>query len=338
MTLRFGVVGTGAIGREHIQRITHTLSGGQVVAVTDVNREAALAVVKQNQIDAIVYPNDLALIADKSVDAVMVTSWGPAHEATVLAAIAAGKYVFCEKPLATTAAGAMNIVKAEMKHGQRLVQVGFMRRYDSGYLQLKQAIDSAAFGSPLMVRAVHRNVSQPPNYTSDMAVTDTLIHEIDVLHWLIDDDYQSVQVFAQKRTRHAPDGLQDPQLFILTTKSGIVIQAEVFVHCKYGYDIQCEVICEEGIVSLPEVKSIVMRQNAKLGTNLLVDWKDRFIDSYDKELQDFMNAIRDNGQPKGPTSWDGYIAAITTDACVRAQQTGVQEPIDLEEKPAFYQS
>ena len=107
MTVKFGVVGTGAIGREHINRITNKLSGGKIVAVTDVNQESAKQTVDQYQLDAVVYPDDKALIADENVDAVLVTSWGPAHEATVVAAVEAGKYVFCEKPLATTAEGCL---------------------------------------------------------------------------------------------------------------------------------------------------------------------------------------------------------------------------------------
>src|SRR5947209_8409080 len=128
MTLKIGVVGTGAIGKEHIKRITNTLSGGEIVAVTDVNQEAAKNVVEQFGLNAVICPDDKTLVASENVDAVLVTSWGPAHEQSVLAAIEAGKYVFCEKPLATTAEGCMRIVEAEMKHGKRLVQVGFMRR------------------------------------------------------------------------------------------------------------------------------------------------------------------------------------------------------------------
>ncbi|GAA3333700.1 hypothetical protein GCM10020331_098770 [Ectobacillus funiculus] len=74
----------------------------------------------------------------------------------------------------------MRIVEAEMKHGKRLVQVGFMRRYDSGYVQLKEAIDSNYIGEPLMIRCVHRNPEVGDNYTTDMEINDTLVHEIDV--------------------------------------------------------------------------------------------------------------------------------------------------------------
>ncbi|WP_299093586.1 Gfo/Idh/MocA family oxidoreductase [uncultured Metabacillus sp.] len=338
MTLKFGVIGTGAIGSEHIKRITNHLSGGKIVAVTDVNEASARNVVNQFELDAVIYPDDKALVADDNVDAVLVTSWGPAHEQSVLAAIEAGKYVFCEKPLATTAEGCMRIVEAEMKHGKRLVQVGFMRRYDSGYVQLKQAIDSNYIGDPLMVRCVHRNPSVGENYTTDMAIHDTLIHEIDVLHWLINDDYKSVQVAFPKKTSRALAHLSDPQLITLETNSGIIITAEVFVNCQYGYDIQCEVIGEEGVAYLPEFPGITTRKNAKLGTSILMDWKDRFIEAYDIELQDFIDSIKKTGEPNGPTSWDGYIAAVTADACVKAQQTGEKEPVTLAEKPGFYKN
>ncbi|MEH7119644.1 Gfo/Idh/MocA family oxidoreductase [Neobacillus vireti] len=336
MTLRFGVVGTGAIGREHIDRITNKLSGGKIVAVTDVNQESAKQTVEIYKLDAVVYPDDKALIADENVDVVLVTSWGPAHEATVVAAVEAGKYVFCEKPLATTAEGCMRIVQAEMKQGKKLVQVGFMRRYDSGYVQLKQVIDNNEIGAPLMIRAAHRNPIVGENYTTDMAVTDTLIHEIDALHWLVNDDYKSVQVVFPRKTKYSHDKLQDPQLFTIETNSGIVMSVEVFVNCKYGYDIQCEVIGEEGIVKLPEFSSVVMRKDEKLSTGILNDWKFRFMDAYNVEIQDFIDSIIKKGEPQGPTAWDGYIAAVTSDACVKAQQTGEKEAITLQERPAFY--
>lgn len=336
MTLKIGVIGTGAIGRDHIRRITSNLSGGRITAVTDVNDAAANAVVEQYGLDAIVYPDDQSLLAEGDIDAVLVTSWGPAHEQSVLAAIEAGKYVFCEKPLATTAEGCRRIMDAEIKHGKRLVQVGFMRRYDSGYVQLKQAIDEHVIGEPLMIRCAHRNPESGPNYTSDMAITDTLIHEIDVLHWLLGDDYKSVQVSYPRKTRHALSHMRDPQVVLLETNGGVLITAEIFVNCRYGYDIQCEVIGEDGIVKLPEPSSISLRKEAMFGTRILMDWKDRFIEAYDREIQDFIDSVG-RGELQGPTAWDGYIAAVTADACVKAQESGQREEIELDEKPALYE-
>lgn len=336
MNLRFGVVGTGAIGTEHIKRITSKLSGGEVVAVTDINQEAAQKVIEDNHLNATLYANDLELIADSNVDVVLVTSPGFAHESTLIAAIEAGKPVFVEKPLAMTIESCKRIVEAEIKAGKRLVQVGFMRRYDSGYVKLKEAIDNGFIGEPVIIHCAHRNPDVPESYTNDMAIKDTMVHEIDVLSWLADIDYTSIQVMFPKRTKHAFPHLNDPQFIMMETKQGIMLTVEVFVNCKYAYDIQCEVVGTDGVAKLPEVQSITYRKDAVSGTNLLTDWKDRFIDSYDVEIQDFINAVKKDGTPNGPTSWDGYVAAVVCEAGVKAQETGNKEMINIEEKPTFY--
>ena len=335
MTIRVGVIGTGAIGRDHTRRINQVLAGAKVVALSDVNAESAAAVKADVAPDAAIFATGEELIASADVDAVVVTSWGTTHEQYVLAAIAAGKPCFCEKPLATSAEGAKRIVDAEVAHGSRLVQVGFMRRYDAGYRMLKQVVDNE-IGQPLMVHAAHRNPTVPEQYNTPMAIHDTLIHEIDVFRWLLDDDYVSAQVVFPRASSHTHAKLKDPQVVLLETAKGIRIDVEVFVNCRYGYDIQCQVVGEEGLASLPEPTSIVMRKDAKLQNAILTDWKDRFIASYDVELQDFIAAAAEGGA-SGPTSWDGYVAAISSDACVAAQEApGTIVPISLPARPALY--
>jgi myo-inositol 2-dehydrogenase/D-chiro-inositol 1-dehydrogenase len=335
MTLGVGVIGTGAIGRDHARRMAQVLTGADVLAVTDVNRANAEATAREVAPRARVYEDGHALIAAPEVQAVVVTSWGPTHEEFVLAAIAAGKPVFCEKPLATTAEGARRIVEAETRAGRRLVQVGFMRRFDAGYVALKQVVDTR-IGAALMVHARHRNPEVGDSYTTPMAVVDTAIHEIDVLRWLLDDDYVSAQVVYPRKTRHASGHLADPQIVLLETARGIRIDIEVFVNCRYGYDIQCEVVGEEGVAYLPEPLGVPTRQAARLGTPVLMDWKQRFIDSYDVELQAFI-AAASRGTAAGPSAWDGYVAAVTADACVAAQaRPGQTVPITLPARPALY--
>ncbi|NKN39259.1 Gfo/Idh/MocA family oxidoreductase [Agrobacterium sp. a22-2] len=334
MTLRIGVIGTGAIGRDHARRINKVLQGGRIVALSDVNIASCEAVKNDIAPDAQIFTTGEELIASPDVDAVLVTSWGATHEQYVLAAIAAGKPCFCEKPLATTAEGARRIVDAEVAFGRRLVQVGFMRRYDAGYLALKKIVDSQ-IGAPLMVHAAHRNPAVPEQYVTPMAIHDTLIHEIDVLRWLLDDDYVSAQVVFPRVSSHSHAKLRDPQIVLLETKKGVRIDVEVFVNCRYGYDIQCQVVGEEGLANLPEPLSVVMRKDASLQNAILTDWKDRFIASYDVELQDFILAAA-KGTASGPSSWDGYVAAITSDACVAAQETGAIVPIALPPRPILY--
>lgn len=335
MTVRIGVIGTGAIGRDHARRINHVLGGAKIVALSDVNKASAEAVRQDIAPDAKVYDTGEELIASSDVDAVLVTSWGATHEQYVLAAIAAGKPCFCEKPLATTADGAKRIVDAEVSRGKRLVQVGFMRRYDAGYVALKQAVDSK-IGAPIMVHAAHRNPTVPEQYVTPMAIHDTLIHEIDVFRWLLNDDYVSARVLFPRSSARSHAKLKDPQIVILETAKGTIINVEVFVNCHYGYDIQCEVVGEDGVARLPEPMAIQMRLGAKLQNEILTDWKDRFIASYDVELQDFIHAAA-KGTASGPTSWDGYVAAITSDACVTAQDSeGDAVAINLPTRPSLY--
>ncbi len=333
MSLRLGVIGTGNIGQDHIRRITQALSGAVVVAVNDLDGERAQKVAQG--IGGRAEATGQAVIAGADVDAVLVTSFGATHEEFVLAAIKAGKPVFCEKPLATTAAACKRILDAEVAFGKRLVQVGFMRRYDAGYRMLKALVDQGGIGAPLIAHCAHRNPAVGDDYTTPMAITDTVIHEIDTMRWLLDDEYVSAQVVYPKKTGRASKHLADPQIVMLETATGIRIDVEVFVNAVYGYDIQCELVGETGVARLPEPASVLLRQEARLGIELLTDWKKRFIASYDVELQEWINSVA-AGRISGPSSWDGYAAAVTADACVESQGNGRIIPIRLGAKPALY--
>ena len=335
MTLKLGVIGTGAIGQEHIRRCNNVLQGAKVVAVSDINVEGAKAALQRLNIDAEVHQDGFDVIHSPNVDAVLVTSWDPTHEEFTLAAIAAGKPVFCEKPLAMSAEGCRRVVDAEIQHGARLVQVGFMRPYDAGYRALKKVITDGEIGEPLMLHCAHRNPTVPENYNTEMAITNTLIHELDVLRWLTSDDYKSVQVVFPRVTAKAHSHLKDPQIVLFETQKGVRIDVEIFVNCTYGYDIQCEVVGEEGIARLPEPSSVQLRKQAKLSNTILVDWKDRFIEAYDVELQAFINDVK-AGQLTGPSAWDGFAASVAADACIKAQKSGAIEPIEMPARPAFY--
>jgi myo-inositol 2-dehydrogenase/D-chiro-inositol 1-dehydrogenase len=335
MAYKVGVIGTGAIGVDHARRINERIGGASVVAVTDIDGARAKDIAAA--LGARALPTGHDVIAAPDVDVVVVTSWAPTHEEFVLACIAAGKPVFCEKPLATTAAGCLRIVDAEVKHGKRLVQVGFMRRYDAGYRALREVVAGGRIGNPLMVHCAHRNAAVPDKFTTDMVITETVIHEIDVLRWLLDDDYVAVQVVYPRKTRNASERLRDPQLVMMETAKGIRIDVEAFVNCKYGYDIQCEVVGESGVARLPEPGSVILRSEARRSEEILVDWKQRFIEAYDVELREFFEDLG-RGGPTGPSSWDGYAAAVTADACLQSQQSGKVAPVSTRQRPAFYGS
>lgn len=153
--LRVGVIGCGAIGREHLRRLTDVVPETIVTGVADYFLPAAQSAAEMFHCTAFQTGEDL--IASPDVDAVVVTSADPSHAAYVLEAIRHNKFVFCEKPLAQTAEECQQIIAAEQAAGKKLVQVGFMRRYDRGYMAMKHAISSNEIGAPLMIHAAHRN-------------------------------------------------------------------------------------------------------------------------------------------------------------------------------------
>lgn len=331
--LRIGVVGCGAIGREHIDRITNRLSGGKVVAVSDVFVEGAHKV--GDPIGATVYNNSADLVNDPDVDAVICTTPGFAHKETVMQAIEIGKPIFCEKPLTTTAEESMEIVEAEIAGGKRLVQVGFMRRYDKSYRQVKEMLDSGEFGAPLYLKCNHWTPSVGDAHDTEMSVYDTAIHEIDVLHWLVGDEYESAQVVMPRQTKHTHPDLQDPQLMFLKCRSGLVAMIEIFMNCRFGYDVNCQIVCEEGVIDLPSPSGPSFRKSGMHGVKMEPNWVNRFADAYDTEIQEWINGVREDNII-GPSAWDGFVANITADALVASQSNGETIPVCAGEMPDFY--
>ena len=222
MTINVGIIGVGMIGQDHIRRLTQVLPGAAVVAVTDVNAEQAERVAAGVP-GAKVFATGQELIAHDGVDAIVVCSWGPTHEEYVLAAIDAGKPVFCEKPLATTQEACLRIIDAEVAFGRRLVQVGYMRRYDAAYRAMKDVVDSGEIGSPLLMYSGHRNPEVPAHYTREMAITDTAVHDIDTARWLLGEEIVSAQVLKPRKNSLGGD-LEDP-LLTSWRPSGALIQS-----------------------------------------------------------------------------------------------------------------
>ncbi len=327
-TLRIGVIGTGNIGTSHARSLAREVAGAQVAWLYDA--DAARANALADELGANVAPNVEQLVA--SSDAVVIASPDDLHAEQALLCLDAQRPTLCEKPLAPTVAGAESVVDAEIDLGHRLISLGFMRRFDPGYVALKDSI--AGIGEPLLVHNVHRNAYAPYGLATAMTMTNMAIHEFDINRWLLDDDYATVQVVAGRPGPRTPEGQLDPVLVLLTTRRGAVVEIEAFVNASYGYEVRCEVVGSDGTVEMGDGAYLTRRAERTVGHDVPELWLGRFEDAYRRQLQAWVDATH-AGRTSGATAWDGMLATITANAAVTAITDGPQE-IVVPERPALY--
>jgi myo-inositol 2-dehydrogenase/D-chiro-inositol 1-dehydrogenase len=330
--LRIAVLGVGMMGADHVARITSRISGAQVTVVNDYLPEKAAEVAAAVP-GARVTNDPLDAIAADDVDAILLATPGPTHEKQLLACLEAGKPVLCEKPLTTDSTSSLEVVRQEAALGTPLIQVGFMRRFDPEYQQLKALIDGGELGQPLVMHCAHRNPTVPPGFDSAMVIKDSLVHEVDVTRFLLGEEIASVQIIKPMSNRDAPRGLQDPQIAIFQTVSGRHVDVEVFVTTGVAYEVRTEVVGELGSATIGLDIGLVRKSApGTWGGRITPGFRERFGTAYDIEIQRWVDAVRSGVNVDGPTAWDGYAAAAVCEAGVRSLETGERVDVELAER------
>jgi myo-inositol 2-dehydrogenase / D-chiro-inositol 1-dehydrogenase len=330
--LRIAVLGVGMMGADHVARITGRISGARVAVVNDYLTEKAEQVAASVP-GARVAADPLDAIAANDVDAVLLATPGPVHEKQLLACLEAGKPVLCEKPLTTEVETSLEVVRREAELDTPLIQVGFMRRFDPEYQQLKTHIDSGELGQPLVMHCVHRNPAVPPGFDSAMVVKDSLVHEVDVTRFLLGEEIASVQIIKPSANPAAPAGLQDPQIAIFETVSGRHIDVEVFVTTGVAYEVRTEVVGERGSATIGLDVGLLRKTSPGVwGGRITPGFRERFGLAYDIEVQRWVDAVAAGVNVDGPTAWDGYAAAAVCAAGVRSLESGERVAVELAER------
>lgn len=330
MSLRIGVIGAGAMGADHVRTITSSVPAARVSEIFDA--DAGRAQVVAESAGAKPSSSAEALVGSDDVDAVIICSPDFTHAPLAMACIEAAKPVLCEKPLAVTAKDSLAVVEAEVAAGSQYVQVGFMRRFDPGYVELRETLRSGELGEPRLVHCLHRNASAHPSATSEGIVTNSMIHELDTVRWLLEDEVVGIEVRSP-----VSEGLRDPQLATLDMRSGTLVSVEVFVNAAYGYDVRCEVVGTGGTASLIPPQTISLRSKGNDGVRVSDDFIARFADAYRLELGSWVQGALD-GVVSGPNAWDGHLANVIAAAGVVSLTSGGRQGIQLGARPDLYDS
>ena len=332
MTIRVGLIGAGVMGADHARILSTAVAGAELVAVSDLDADRMSKIVESCK-TARAVADPLDLIRDGGVDAVLVASPDPTHGALVLACLDLEKPVLCEKPLATSIEECLKVVEKENALRRKLVTVGYMRRFDPGYVEMKRRLDQGELGAALLMHCIHRNVAAPSFMIGPMLITNSAVHEIDIARFVLGREVRRVTVVTPRKTRLS--NMQDPQILLLEMDDGVIVDAEIFVNAQYGYDVRAELVCEKGAIVLAPPHDIKVMHSGEEGFAFPSDWRPRFALAYRTELQAWIEALR-SGVPTGASAWDGYVATAVADAGLKSLASGQPTEVELQPRPALY--
>jgi myo-inositol 2-dehydrogenase/D-chiro-inositol 1-dehydrogenase len=334
VSVRIGILGVGVMGSDHARILASQVPGATVQAIYDADPKRAEAIVDEIGYGTVV-TDALALIKDASVDAVLVASPDQTHKEFTLASIAARKPVLCEKPLAPTPGECLEVIEAEAKLGRRVVQIGYMRRFDPSYAEMKSGLASGRLGSALIFHCIHRNVAAPSWFDSKMAVNNSAVHEFDIARWVLDAELTGISVFRPKPPQGSSPGA--PVVLVMESAKGQLVTVEVFNDAAYGYDVRGELVCEKGTIALRA--PVRTETNAELiqGTAYPADWRPRFAEAYRLQAQAWIKGLeRGTATAAAASAWDGYAAAAVAEAGLRSLAEGRRVDISLADQPSLY--
>lgn len=335
-TLSVGVIGTGGMGTRHALNVHRAVGDARISAVYDLDHDRARQVAGMCG-QALVFDDPERLIHDPHVDAVMIVSPDDTHARLTLACLQASKPVLSEKPLATTVEDAVRVLEAEVALGQRLVSVGFMRRFDPQHMAVKTAVEDGALGRPLLFKGVHRNAAVPYGTTGETILINSAGHDFDSTRWLLGEEVQEVFVRGLRSRADLHPDTRDLLLIEMALTNDSLAALEVYVNADYGYEVSAEVVCQRGSAITTLADNVLVRSEAQRSHPIPKDWLVRFQDAYVGEVVEWVESIQEGRPFRGANTWDGYMTMLVTGSCIESLRSCTVQSLKLPHKPALYQ-
>lgn len=334
MSVRIALIGTGIMGMDHARIFAEEIPNVELTTICDVSEARARQVADELGARNVM-TDAVAAATATDVDAVVIASPDDTHAPLTIAALKAGKYVLCEKPLSQSSQECLDVLALEQKMGEQRVQIGFMRRFDPSYTEMKASLASGKLGAAVMFHCYHRNVTAPANFTGQMAISNSAPHEFDAARFMLGAEIAAISVFQPKSVDTTKTGA--PVFMVLETAAGQLVNVEINNNARYGYDVRGELVTEQGSVFLRGPVHTETHADLKACETYAPDWRPRFAEAYRLQNKAWIKAIR-TGKPSSVASnaWDAYCATRIAETGVKALATGQRQVVELITKPALY--
>jgi myo-inositol 2-dehydrogenase/D-chiro-inositol 1-dehydrogenase len=317
--IRIGLIGAGRIGRRHALTLASLIPRAELAVVCDAMEGAARATAEANRVAR--WTTDAgSVIADPSLQAVVIASSTDSHAPLITAAAQAGKDVFCEKPIALNLPATDAALDAVDKAGVRL-QIGFQRRYDKGFRRAKDMIATGELGRVESIRDTMRDPGPPPrDYLAGCGglYRDMTIHNFDNVRWLMGDEVAEVFALATAVVdpMFAEFGDVDTSIVTLRFAEGGIAVIDNSRRAGFGYDVRTEIFGSNGALFVGYSRDTPILHLTKAGVvSDHVHWfLERFDQAYVDELRDFVDCIVQDRAP-AVSGADGRAAMALAYAC-----------------------
>ena len=331
--INVGVIGLGRMGQLYARFLATQVSGAHLYAVSEVNEQARASFAAEYN-GTRIFADPFELLSQPDLEAVVVATPTSTHYDLVIAAVQAGKAIFCEKPLALNPAQNVEMIEAAEKAGVPL-QVGFMRRFDAGYQRAKKLIGEGRIGTPVTFKSLSRDPFCPPKNYLDPAkngglLVDMGIHDFDLARWLMGSEVQRV---SGEGTTLVCEDLKavddfDNAVVVLRFRNGALGHVEASRNAFYGYDIRTEVLGSEGalMIGAQQHTPVLLLTRSGAQHDTMPYLMERFGDAYRAQLQHFVECVQTGSAP----SVGGRDALAALKIGIAAKWAcGTQEPIWL---------
>jgi myo-inositol 2-dehydrogenase/D-chiro-inositol 1-dehydrogenase len=322
-SLGFGVIGVGAMGRIHAEHLATRLPRARLVAVADIN--SAVARREAERLDVAAYPDHAALLAGPAVAAVAICTPRGTHAQIIKDAAAAGKHIFCEKPLAGSLEEIDDTTAAVARAGVAL-QVGFNRRFDPSFAHVHDQIVAGAIGVPQIIHLVSRDPAGGASRVPADLLFETTIHDLDMARHLAGSEV--ISVYAAGLAAAEP-GRFDGAIITLQFANGVVATIDNHLQSAYGYDQRLEVFGAGGALSIANEtphRATLSDRSGVIEPLPLHFFAERYVESYIAELSAFARCVTEKTVPP-VTAADGRAAVVAALAVLDSLREG--RPVTL---------